>query len=148
VTVSATVGVAPMTEPRRLFCDTSILTRYWTGDDPPRALAAARLVDRRDVILVLSTGVLLESVHVLRTEYGSGNPEVGTMLIEFLSRENVELTDADKPAAVEALRWSLDSSARRIADALLAAAAERARCDAIATFDEGLRSPSVRVQLL
>jgi hypothetical protein len=40
------------------------------------------------------------------------------------------------------------SSARRIADAVLAAAAEQANCGWIATFDEGFGSPSIPSRLL
>lgn len=130
-----------------VFCDSSVLLRYWTGDDPPRALAAARIVESERE-LVVSTGVILETVHTLRRDYRVANPELGRLLIGFLTRANVRLADADKPAAVEGLRWTLDRSARRIPDALIAAAAECAGCAAIATFDESFSSPSVPVQLL
>ncbi|GAC1673195.1 MAG: hypothetical protein NVS9B8_15930 [Candidatus Limnocylindrales bacterium] len=48
---------------RRVFCDTGILVRYFADDDPPRALAAALLIDGGDT-LVISTAVLIEVVHV------------------------------------------------------------------------------------
>jgi predicted nucleic acid-binding protein len=132
---------------RRIFCDTSVLVRYFAGDDPARAFAAATLVDG-DSTLVVSTGALVELVHVLRTGYGVGNPELGEALVRFLSRANVELVDADEGMTVAAIRWSLRASARRIPDAIIAAAAERARCDIIATFDERMDSPTVPVRLL
>ena len=133
--------------PDRIFCDTSVLVRYFAEDDPPRAMAAARLFDS-DVTLVVSTVALLELIHVMRTDYGVANPALGEGLIRFLTRDGVELVDADQGATVAAIRWSLRSSARRIPDAILAAAAEHARCDAIATFDERMESPTVPVQLL
>jgi predicted nucleic acid-binding protein len=133
--------------PRRLFCDTGVLVRYFADDDPPRALAAARLVDGEET-LVVSTAAIIELVHVLRTDYGIQNPMLGDGLIRFLTRDNVELVDADQGATVAAIRWSLRVSARRIADAILAAAAEHARSDAIATFDERMESPTVPIQLL
>ena len=131
----------------RLFCDTGVLVRYFADDDPPRALAAARLVDG-GATLIVSTATLVELVHVLRTAYGIGNPALGDGLIRFLTRDNVEIVDADQGATVAAIRWSLRVSTRRIPDAILAAAAEHARCDAIATFDERMESPSVPVRLL
>ena len=131
----------------RVFCDTGVLVRYFAEDDPPRALAAARLVDG-DATLVVSTASIIELVHVLRTDYGVQNPALGSALIRFLTRDNVELVDADQGATVAAIRWSLRVSARRIPDAIIAAAAEHARCDAIATFDERMTSPSVPVRLL
>lgn len=132
---------------RRVFVDTSVLLRYFLGDDPARGFAAATLIDGDDR-LVMSTGVILEALHVMRTQHGIPNPPLASMLIAFLSREDVELTDADQPGVVAALRWSQRASARRIPDAILAAAAERARCDIIATFDDAFASPSVPVRLL
>jgi len=132
---------------RRVFCDTGVLVRYFTDDDPPRALAAARLIDGDD-ILVVSTGVLIEVAHVLRTQQGRANPEIARALAAFLTKRGVELSDADQAQAVAALRWSARVSARRIPDALIAAAAERARCDIIATFDEGFTASTVPVRML
>lgn len=132
---------------RRIFCDTSVLLRYFLEDDPPRALAAARLMDG-DYELVVSTGVLLETIHAMRTQYGVENPRIGDVLVRFLSRERTRLADADQAHAIAGLRRSLRTSARRIPDALIAAAAEHAGCEAIATFDQAFDSPSVPVRLL
>lgn len=132
--------------PFRVFCDASVLVRYFAEDDPPRAFAAATLVDS-EATLVVSTATILEVVHVMRAR-GSTNPALGSALIELLSRANVELADADQASTVAAIRWSLRVSARRIPDAIIAAAAEHARCDAIATFDERMQSPTVPVRLL
>ena len=133
----------------RLFIDSSVLIRYFAGDDPPRALAAAQLLDASDgPPLVVSTGLVLEVVHVLRTRYGVENPRIAEVLASFLTRENVHVADADRHALVAAIRWSTRASARRIPDAILAAAAEQAGCERIATFDEAFVSPSVPVRLL
>jgi len=131
----------------RIFVDSSVLVRGLSDDDPPRALAAARLLDG-DSTLVLSTSVLIESVHALRAETREQNPRIANALIEVLTRDNVELVDAEIGAVVAALRWSLRGSARRIPDALIAAAAEQARCDWIVTFDEGFSSHTVPVRLI
>ena len=66
--------------PARIFCDTSVLIRYFAEDDPPRALAAARLFDS-DATLVVSTTALLELVQVLRTSYDVTNPRLGEGLV-------------------------------------------------------------------
>ena len=132
---------------RRVFCDTGVLVRYFADDDPPRALAAARLIDGDDT-LVISTGVLIEVAHVLRTQHSRANPEIADALVAFLTKRGVELADADQAYAVAALRWSARVSARRIPDALIAAAADRAGCDIIATFDEALTTSSVPVRML
>ena len=129
------------------FCDTSVLIRYFAADDVPRALAAARLIDSEHE-LVVSTAVMLEAIHVLRTDYAFDNPALAQLLIRFLSRSNVRLTDADKGALISALFWTQSSSARRIGDAIVAAAAEQSSVDFIATFDEKMTSQFLPVRLL
>jgi predicted nucleic acid-binding protein len=131
----------------RVFADTSVLVRYFVDDDPARAFAAATLVDSSNTIVV-STTALLELVHVLRTDHGIRNPTLAEGLIRFLARANVELADADQAAAIAGIRWTTRVSARRIPDALIAAAAEHARCDWIATFDERMASPTVPVRAI
>lgn len=132
---------------QRVFCDTGVLIRYFAEDDVPRAIAALDLIES-DAQLVISTGVLLEAVHALRTQFGVANPALGEGMIRFLSRSNVELSDADAAAIVAGIEWTLHQSARRIPDAILAAAAEQAGCDWIATFDEAFASPTVPSRLL
>ena len=131
----------------RVFLDTSVVIRYLAEDDPPRAFAAATLIDS-DATLVVSTGVLLESLHVLRTTHGWANPDVGRALMELLSKGNVWLSDADAAHVVAGIERTLRKSARRIPDAIVAAAAEHARCDWIATFDESFESPTLPSRLL
>ena len=131
----------------RVFVDTSVLLRTFAEDDPPRALAAARLIDS-EATVVVSTGVLLELIHSLRSQYAVDNPRIAIGLLALLTRDNVELVDADQPTAVAAIRWTLRVSARRIPDAIIAAAAERAGCDWIATFDERFTSPTVPVRAI
>ena len=131
----------------RVFCDSGVLVRYFAEDDLPRALAALDLIES-DATLVLSTGVLFEVVHTLRTQFGVSNPALGEGLISFLSRANVELSDADAGAVVAGIQSSLNLSARRIGDAILAAAAEQADCDWIATFDEAFASATIPSRLL
>lgn len=132
---------------QRVFIDTSVLTRYFAEDDVPRASAAAKLVDS-DWELVLSTSVLIELIHSLRTQQAMSSPHLGGLLIRFLSRPNVTLSDATKGDVIGALLWTQNSSARRIPDAIISAAADHAGVDFIATFDEKLKSPSLPVRLL
>lgn len=131
----------------RVFLDTSVLYRYLAEDDAPRAFAAATLIDSERT-LVVSGVVLLETIHALRTSVSRSNPALALGVIAFLSRDNVELVDADRAHVVASLRWTLESSARRIPDAILAATAAQAGCDWIATFDEAFASPAVPSRLL
>jgi predicted nucleic acid-binding protein len=131
----------------RVFLDTSVLLRYLAEDDEPRTTAAARLIDY-EATIVVSTGVILEAVHVLRTQLGFRNPELGHGLISFLTKRNVFLADADAGAIVAGIDRTLNKSERHIPDTVLAAAAEQAGCDWIATFDEAFTSPTVPSRLI
>jgi predicted nucleic acid-binding protein len=131
----------------RVFLDASVVVRYLAEDDPPRALAAAQLIEGAST-LVVSGVVLIETMHSLRTGRGHQNPALGHALIRFLTRENIEVVDADKGHLVAALKRSLAMSARRIGDAVIAATAEHARCAWIATFDEAFTSPTVPARLI
>lgn len=131
----------------RVFLDTGVLVRYLSGDDPPRALAAAQLIDG-DRTIVISGFVLLETIHAMRTGMGHDNLELARALIRFVTRENVEVVDADKTHLGAALERSLARSARRIADAVIAATSEHAGCTWIATFDDAFRSPTVPSRLI
>jgi predicted nucleic acid-binding protein len=84
----------------------------------------------------------------MRTQHGSRNPELGSALVGFLSKHNVELADADVGAVVAGISRTLSLSERRIPDAILAAAAEQAGCDWIATFDEAFASPTIPSRLI
>lgn len=134
-----------MTEPI-VFLDTSVLLRYLADDDPPRSFAAAKLIDDASVIR-LSSVVLTEAVHVLRTDFGLENPALADLLVAFLGRSNVELVDADKGGAIAALQRSRTSSPRRILDSLIAEAALRSGADFIAAFDRSFPAP-IPVRLL
>lgn len=136
-----------MIDTARVFLDTSVLVRYFADDDPPRVLAAARLVEG-DSVLCISTTVLMECIHVLRTEYGLANPHLADIMATFLARANVELADADKIGAIAALRRARSVSPRRIMDALIAEAAEKAGCSVIVAFDRDFDSPYVPVRLI
>lgn len=78
-----------------VFCDTSVLIRYFAEDDAPRALAAAALIDGPSAVVV-STAVVPEAAHVLRTEYRFADPALAELLIGFLSRANVSASDATR----------------------------------------------------
>jgi len=75
-------------------------------------------------------------------------PSLARLLTGLLSRSNVVLSDADKSAVISAIYWTQGVSSRRIPDAILAAAAEQAHVDYLATFDEKFSAPSVAVRVL
>jgi AbrB family looped-hinge helix DNA binding protein len=75
-------------------------------------------------------------------------PGLGQAVIALLAKQNVVLADADMGGLVAAISRTLQVSARRIADAILAAAAEQSGCDWIATLDEGFSSPTIPTRLI
>ena len=127
------------------FCDSSVLIRYFAGDDIARAAAAA-LIDS-DTRVVLSTAVIVETAHVLRRLYGFADQRIASLLLRFLSRTNVEVADADKAGVIAAIT-SIRGSSRRVPDALIVMAAQQSRVDFIATLDEKLTSPLLQVRML
>lgn len=131
----------------RAFCDTSVLIRYFAEDDIPRAAAAAALIDS-GTTLVVSTGVIMEASFVLRRRYGFENPRLAELLVRFLTRSNVDVADADRDTVAAAIGSTRQSSARHIADAIIASAAAHARCDFIVSFDEKFRPGPVPIRLL
>ena len=90
----------------------------------------------------MSTGMVLETVRFLRTQFGFANPELAELLVRFLPRRNVAVAKADKNGLIGALYWTRGVSGRRISDAIVTAAAHSAGVEAIATLDEKVASPT------
>jgi predicted nucleic acid-binding protein len=131
----------------RVFVDTSVLIRYFAEDDIPRTAAAAALLDGGSTV-VISTGVILETLHVLRKDFGFQNPRLADLLTTLLTYAAVELADADQTTLAQAIAATRGVSARHISDAVIAAAAISARCDWIASFDEQFVASQVPVRLI
>lgn len=125
--------------------DTSVLVRYLTADDPELAQAAAVLIEG-DEPVVISSLVLLETVHVLRgTPYERASPDLADALVELLAHENVTLTGLDPDLAGAAIASVRDLSPRHIADALIGAAARDAGATRLVTNDAAFTSPFIDV---
>ena len=128
--------------------DAGVLIRYLTWDRPPLAAAARDLIEGDETVGVSSV-VLLEAIHVLRADrYGRDNPELTDAFVELLSRENVRLTDLDAELAMAAFAGVRHLSARHLADALVAAAAESAKARVLVTNDRSFASKLVPVAQL
>jgi len=113
--------------------------------------------------LIEGAGIL--SVPVFATEQypkglGGTVPELAELLAGIPSKVRFSCTEVlnwgaaaeqadDRDQVVVAgIEWTLQLSARRIGDSILAAAAEQAGCNWIATFDEAFASPTVPSRLL
>ncbi len=117
--------------------DTSVIVRYLM-QDPPDAARRATVVVEGDHSLGISVVVILETVHVLRTQYGVARPDIISSLIELLTRENVLVLGLSRDEALEALVQARSLSQSPIADALIVAMARSAGAVPLYTFDRGM----------
>lgn len=124
--------------------DTSVVVRYLVGTPDGEARRAAKLIDG-DEHLGLSLVVLVETAHVLRTQYAIEREAIVETLIELLTRENVVLLGLSNADALAALVRARSISRSPIPDALIAAAARVAGALPLYTFDEDLHRHGVAV---
>lgn len=78
---------------------------------------------------------LIETAHILRTQYGVDRGAVIDVLIEFLTRENVELLGLPTDRALSALVRARSLPGSPIPDALIVATAGWACALPVFTFD-------------
>jgi predicted nucleic acid-binding protein len=125
--------------------DTSVIVRYLVGTPAAQAKRAAALMEGpAEIGIPIVT--LIETAHVLRTQYAVSRADVVDVLIELLTRRNVStlgLPTADALAALVATR-SLPGSP--IPDAFIAATARWAGALPLYSFDEALHKHGVAVE--
>jgi predicted nucleic acid-binding protein len=117
--------------------DTSAIVRYLVGTPRDQARRAATLIDG-DQALGVSVVTLVETAHVLRTQYAVARGDIVDTLIELVSRENVTTLELAKQDVLEALVSARSSPASPIRDALIVAAARSSGALPIYTFDRDL----------
>jgi predicted nucleic acid-binding protein len=115
--------------------DTSIVVRYLVGTPPAQARRAAALIDDGTTEIGISTVVLAECAHVLRTQYEVDQRVIIDTLIDLIQRENVRLLGGRSDLVVEMLVRARSLPGRPIPDALVVAAALEADALPLATFD-------------
>ena len=126
--------------------DTSVVVRYLVRRPESQAVAAAAVVDGPDE-LGMSVVVLLETAHVLRTQYGVSRGDVLSALIELLTREDVRVLGLSKEHALEALVRARSLPGTPIADALVVAMAREAEAIPLYAFDQGIARHGVDVRV-
>lgn len=120
---------------RQVLVDTNVLVSFLTDRDPQQqerssVLFAAAAEGRHE--LVLHQSVLTEMVFVLRHYYAIEPAAVNTTLAGLLALPGVVARDEIAwPLVLDLWPKELGS----FGDACVAAAAQRCRCDAVATFD-------------
>lgn len=117
--------------------DTSVLVRYLVGSPRPQAKRAARLIEGDDRIGVPLVS-LVETAHVLRTQYGLESEETINLLIDLLQRRNVDLLGMRTDAAVTFLIRARALPGRPLPDSLIVAAAVEADALPVMTFDRDM----------
>lgn len=118
--------------------DTSVVVRYLVGTPAAQAGRAASLVDGAAAIAI-SIVAIVETAHVLRTQYGVARSDVLDVLIDLVTRENVEILGLPKAETLDALVRARSISGSPLPDALIAAAARWAGAVPLYSFDEGLQ---------
>ena len=119
--------------------DTSVVVRYLVGTPASQARRAAALIDDDATEIGISTVVLAECAHVLRSQYEVEQRAIIDALIDLIQRENVRLLGGRADLVVELLVRARGLPARPIPDALVVAAALEADALPLATFDRDQR---------
>jgi predicted nucleic acid-binding protein len=117
--------------------DTSVVVRYLVGTPVWQARRAAALIDGTERIAIPLV-VLVETAHVLRTQYGVERAAVIDALLELIRRENVTVLGLSTADATDALVRARAMPGRPIPDALIAIAARAAGALPLHTFDRGM----------
>ena len=116
------------------FLDTNVLVRYFTGDPPAQARAAAGFLARADELLVPDL-VVAEVVYVLESFYEVERERVAELVRAVIAFPAVVVVDA--ALLLRALEvYEVDRL--DFADAYLVASAEISGVGAIASFDRSI----------
>ena len=124
--------------------DTSVVVRYLVGTPPAQARRAAALIDATTEVGVPLVA-LVETAHVLRTQYGVERADVLEALIELLTRENFILLGLPKGEALAALVRARSVPGSPIADALIVASAKASSALPLYSFDKDMARHGVTV---
>jgi len=117
--------------------DTSVIVRYLVGTPVDQAARAANLVDS-DQELGVSIVALVETAHVLRTQYGVPRADLVDTLIDLVTRDNLITLELSKPDVLEALVAARSFPSAPIPDALIVAASRSGGAVPVYTFDRDL----------
>jgi predicted nucleic acid-binding protein len=119
----------------RVFVDANVFLRYFTLDDAGQHGRAARLfgeASQGDIDLVTGPPVLFEVAWTLQAAYAIPHEKVLDVLSRILALPGLTLTDSQ---LVERAVQLARAANRDFADAYIAASAEVAGVDAVATFN-------------
>jgi predicted nucleic acid-binding protein len=125
--------------------DTSVVVRYLVGE-PVEQAERARVVMEGVEPVGVPVVVLLETAHVLRTQYGVDRRDVLETLLELVTRAGVEVLGLSRAPLIEALVRARDLLGSPLPDALVAAMVRDAGAVPLFTFDRDLARHGIVVQ--
>ncbi|MEX2547013.1 MAG: PIN domain-containing protein [Chloroflexota bacterium] len=125
--------------------DTSVVVRYLVGTPAAEAKRASALMDG-SVEIGVPLVALMETAHVLRTQYGVERADLVNVLIELLTRHNVTTLGLPTSDALVALVNARSLPGSPIPDAFIAATASWAGALPLYTFDDDLHKHGVAVE--
>ncbi len=124
--------------------DTSVVVRYLVGSPEDQAKRATAVIDEStDIGFPLVA--LIETAHVLRTQYGVPRVDVIDVLVSLLTRENVSVLGLPNAVALEALVRARSLPGAPLPDALIAATARWSGALPLYTFDQTMHLHGVPV---
>lgn len=126
------------------FLDTSVVIRHLTSDTPELAAQAERIIAEIPNLQVTALS-LMETSHVLRTQYHFSREEIVDSLIKLVRRNNISVYAMDKNLVLEGLMMCRPSNRVSVADAMIWAAARSSGARVIYTFDR--RFPDEGIEL-
>jgi predicted nucleic acid-binding protein len=113
---------------------TSVVVRYLVGRPETQARRAAAVIDGPEDVAI-SLVSIVETAHVLRTEYGVARPDIVDALLDLVRRENIRFLGMEHDHVVDAFVRARAMPGRPIPDALIAIAARGAGALPLVTFD-------------
>jgi len=125
--------------------DSSVLVRYLVGEPAEQARRAQAIIEG-DQPVAIPVVVLLETAHVLRTQYGVERRDVLDTLLELVTRAGVEILGVNRGLVIEALVRARELPGSPLPDALVAATVRDAGAVPLFTFDRDLARHGVLVQ--
>ncbi len=128
-----------------ISADTSVIVRYLVGTPPAQAKRARALMDGQ-VEIGIPLVALIETAHVLRTQYGVERADIVDVLIQLMTRENVTPLGLPRSDTLGALVRARSLPGSPIPDAFIAATATWAGATPLYSFDEDLHRHGVVVE--
>jgi len=142
---SARLAISAKGHYRVISVDTSVVVRYLVGT-PVAQARRARAVMEQGATVGLPVVVLLETAHVLRTQYGIDRRDVLDTLVELVTREDVMLMGVSRSHVLEALVRARVLPGSPLADALVVAMVRDADALPLYSFDRDMARHGIAVQ--